>query len=443
MLKPQGLALLLATFIEGIWAAYDFKVVNPVSSCADDEFFDISGLECVACQSTEVVNDDGLSCVCPLGWIRGSTTTVGEYPFCISCLDADLASSSDRTRCLACGFGSTLDKTVGECVCTNADAVLIEHDVVGMYLDSKECYTCPTNSWKSTTDASKCEECPMVEGTIPAVSMEYNAATQKCVCPASLADGISCVAESSWETELEQQLGVNFATKSEITYYDVGDERTSIDVESWWLEENLVEATWNCTKYHDREACNSIANMCVLQMYDPSSVACAAYQELHDLRRDQEYHASEIEPAVGWSYTLPWLYYTGGTLAYTEALDVETQVSFTEHEYAQAKVSHMVVVLSIYTLNGTWLGFHNLTREFQLCDGAFKHTNDWQRFGRNYDNQCKLTVTELTEAVRQAGHQNDLAEPLFYDLYLQDLQGAATTNWPERLYPIPIYNVNL
>lgn len=47
--------------------------------------------------------------------------------------------------------------------------------------------------------------------------------------------------------------------------------------------------------------------------------------------------------------------------------DLASKMSFQKQSFGASTVSDLVFVLSVYALNGTWLGFHNLTTSFQVC----------------------------------------------------------------------------
>ena len=38
-------------------------------------------------------------------------------------------------------------------------------------------------------------------------------------------------------------------------------------------------------------------------------------------------------------------------------------------------------VLSVYMLNGTWLGFRQMTTQFQLCGAVSSDAQQWRRYG--------------------------------------------------------------
>jgi meckelin len=94
-------------------------------------------------------------------------------------------------------------------------------------------------------------------------------------------------------------------------------------------------------------------------------------------------------------------------------------VSFNKQEYASASVSDLVYVLSAYALNGTWLGFKNLTTQFQVCGGSVEKRTTWARFGTNFLNQCTLPLSVALNELRTSEGGLGAGQMIFYDLYLQ------------------------
>ena len=77
-------------------------------------------------------------------------------------------------------------------------------------------------------------------------------------------------------------------------------------VDSMLVQHHFSKAATKC-RYHDNthvsdEACQTLANLCVLTQYDLSSVACEAF---HDVMRDR---ASVNN--LGMHKQMPWLAYT-------------------------------------------------------------------------------------------------------------------------------------
>ena len=46
---------------------------------------------------------------------------------------------------------------------------------------------------------------------------------------------------------------------------------------------------------------------------------------------------------------------------------------------AQQSISELQFVLSTYTLNGTWVGYVNFTKQFQLCGADKWEANNWKK----------------------------------------------------------------
>ena len=70
----------------------------------------------------------------------------------------------------------------------------------------------------------------------------------------------------------------------------------------------LLASALDCYDSGDRAARARLGNLCVLGMCDSENPACKVYQEIQSLRFGVQYHEVELKPAVGWSYTLPWLF---------------------------------------------------------------------------------------------------------------------------------------
>jgi hypothetical protein len=77
-------------------------------------------------------------------------------------------------------------------------------------------------------------------------------------------------------------------------------------------------------------------------------------------RKATEYHSTQLNPGVGWSYTLPWLFYgasTGLSADYLTRTDLGAVVTFDAPGASTTETSELQFVLSVTTLRGEWLGF--------------------------------------------------------------------------------------
>ncbi|CAD7702541.1 unnamed protein product [Ostreobium quekettii] len=154
-----------------------------------------------------------------------------------------------------------------------------------------------------------------------------------------------------------------------------------------------------------------------------STFACSVYEKLMTARRRRPYHSESVSSG-GWSHTLPWLWYDSPPKQWLEAEDVQIRVQFSGGSIESGSVSLLPFILSAYALNGSWLGYQNLTDQFQICGAWKRHSTSWRRFGHNYINDCTLPLAEVGALIEAHG------PPVFYELHLQDSPGS--------LYPVPI-----
>ncbi|GLC73394.1 hypothetical protein PLESTF_001370600 [Pleodorina starrii] len=190
----------------------------------------------------------------------------------------------------------------------------------------------------------------------------------------------------------------------------------------------------------DRAACNAVANLCALTLYDSTSAACRMYDALVNVFVANSVGASppppsgstrrgttNFKPETG---NMPWLYYDG--VGYTDDRNMDLRVQFSGGTLAQGQVSKLSFVLSSYLLNGTWLGYNAWTSEFQLCGAPKTDGSRWYRFGWNYKNSCSIrleaVLAEVAAAFTGAG------DTVMHELFLQ--VGSST------LYPVPVLITN-
>ena len=418
--------------------------VKGAVKCSDGKFFDPAGLQCLTCGTNASVDASGLGCECAAGQYLAAGTGTSPYATCTSCIAVGKAVSWDNTTCMPCdaGSGATLSTTTGDCACSSgATHVLVETDASGVRLASKQCVACAAPSFPHPTEKGKCFECPYAGPPSAPTRMTYDSATKTCKCPTGVT---ACIDADVKKASLVTKFGVTLdSTRSSVRYFDLGASLNSLTVESLVFLDDLVDVAAGCRDFGNRTQCNALANLCVLQMYDTTTAACKLYNGIVSERKANEYHSGEMSPAVGWSETMPWLYYTSGT-DYAGRTDLGTVVTFDAPGSSTTEVSELQFVLSVTTLSGEWLGFRPVGKLLQLCGGREQDLTNWQRFGTNYFNDCTLPVAEALDAARAMG-KSAAGETLFFDLYIQDLAGAvATANvWPESLYPVPINVANI
>lgn len=232
-------------------------------------------------------------------------------------------------------------------------------------------------------------------------------------------------------------MNINLNGLESITYYNVPSITTGIvHAEITVTPSPLFEkyGVWSATSCYlnsgtaqNNTACNTLGNICVLNMYDPASAACTLFDRLFVLRSER-YH-TETSPSLPWAVSLPWLTYEGQAEFILKSRDLLAEVSFVAAGAGSTKVHELKLVLSAYAMNGEWLGFRNFTSQFQLCGAGQGEIDDWLRVGTNYINACEISLENIIEKSRDYMETN--GEPIFYDPYIVDAL--------DRLYPIPVY----
>ena len=419
--------------MDGDWSS--FGVSQAPDACSvSGEYFRAQTLTCESCPSGEAVTADGLGCACVGNTIRTSVDPAGTLPsspygVCMSCATESKVASWDRTTCMACDAtaGATFDADQDDCVCGDpATQIVVELDAAGVRLaNGKACQTCPTDTFPHPTENGVCFSCPSYGWPNNTVATAYDAATGTCLCPSGVATQ-GCFDPSSNAAKLTSEYSVNLGTSANmLSYYDLGASLDSVTVESLHLATNMVTAAAECRNYGNRTQCEHVANLCVLTMYDTGAAACKLHAGLRASHPD----------------LTPRLFYDAG-VDYAGMNDLELEVSKSASGDAATgnTVQNLEFVVSITSLTGEWLGFKSMGKLFQLCGGRESELDAWTRFGTNYHNDCVLSVEDALEAARGFGKSTG-GETLFFDVFIQDLGGAAASSnaWPERLYPVPVY----
>ena len=112
-----------------------FDYVKP---CTGNAFFDILGLECLACPENALVSSDGYSCACSPGYaFKHSAELNSNYlndpltaSTCESCALAGKGSSSTGQYCVSCPASEGAQAVNGQCECIvpGTNKAIIEFD---------------------------------------------------------------------------------------------------------------------------------------------------------------------------------------------------------------------------------------------------------------------------------------------------------------------------
>lgn len=179
-------------------------------------------------------------------------------------------------------------------------------------------------------------------------------------------------------------------------------------------------AVGRCGAQWDFEACQVIANLCVLQFYEINSIACDAYRSLAKARpfasRDfQDKYVHTIKCLITSSpLQMPWLYY--GFLTTETAITTLSKIPSIYVDLAAR--SRLDFYLGEYTMEGKFLGIRPLDNTINVCGESM----DWLNIGHNVNNTCYLNLAFLAE---------NKTETIFYELCKRDILDL--THSPSRL----------
>ncbi|KXZ47359.1 hypothetical protein GPECTOR_36g81 [Gonium pectorale] len=372
------------------------------TTCPPLKFFDISDLQCADC---------------PAGAFPDSSQRV-----CISC-DGTSGASYDFRSGLAISqtWSSALLQSTTSCACqappAGATAVIAQAESAGMSV--QRCVVCP-----SGTVANSIGQCAPTDASLSLPPTPSQQLTQ-----AMSLLGVSMTASAATQAFLT----VPSASGVSSLQLTVQQSQPLVDL--------LGPSALACRlgMGADREACNAVANLCALTLYDSASAACRLYTALVNLFRSNTVSSASPPPPPGTrrgtafrpeTGAMPWLLYEGS--GYTDDRNMDLRVKFSGGSVSQGKVSMFTFVLSSYLLNGTWLGYSTWTSEFQLCGAPKNDGSRWYRFGWNYDNSCQIKLEALLAEVAAAF--TGAGDTVLHELYLQ----VGT----QSLYPIPVKITN-
>lgn len=273
------------------------------------------------------------------------------YASCLSCAQFGLGTSADGSVCLECdaASGAAFSSAAQDCRCASPLSILTETDATGARLLRKRCVACPNTTlghWQDTFPdkaGQRCQECPPItSASDPRVRVpmqaSYNPVTGALTCTCNATADLNClVSEEFQQTRLPSALGSDLPSSlsgaGSITFYGVTPAAATLPLQSATLGQLALSGAGRCLATGNREACNALANACVLQLYDSASIACRLYQGVVNNRNPNEvanaYHVDELRGAgVLWTDTMPWLFYRGSASDWLNRGDVGVKVSF-------------------------------------------------------------------------------------------------------------------
>ena len=414
---------------------------NVYSSCLSQgfDYYDTLDLTCKTCatgmvRDASVVNSmgDSTQCKCASGYFQAEATCVGitdgtscERLTCTACTAE--ASYSDHSGCIACDVATTTGLGTApaeiECGCP-AGEVLVEYDSVGAYITpAKICQACPAGTFAIVTDMTiagkfyagdryTCRSCPSPHMVMDPTTFTCSCETGYTITGRPSVGVQSCVINAKISEFLDvENAGVR------VTYSN------AVTVVSETIGHYFVKAAAECKYFggaSDARACQVLANLCVLQLYDKSSAPCQVFDAIMGDRGLS--YTGNVET---WKTSMPMLYY----------LNSGSCFSTNYRQQANLNTQLLRYVVGSYKMDGTFNGYQPLDTFFSYCSrrapfsgqgGGKGQSDKWQIYG----------------STESASYQCDLdtllgQEQLFYEMFLYD--PTAETAY----LPVPMRAVNI
>eukprot|EP01042_Synura_sphagnicola_P004239 gene4239-5359_t len=190
-------------------------------------------------------------------------------------------------------------------------------------------------------------------------------------------------------------------------------------VQSLTILHYFTNVATHCMYYggpEDNAYCQALVNLCALKFYDLSgSAVCGAYLSI-----------SKQRPySIGYGKGLPWLFYSSNTAACRDAsLKMSVTLTNTVLNY----------VVAAYSLDGSWLGYSNLSTLFGYCERTAPHSDEGG--GASATTKFLLFGTTVKSSYSCSPSSLLQSSQIFYDLFIED---TATGS----LYPVPVKVTNL
>lgn len=267
MSSSPSRVLLLFSFSILVFGSFSQSIED---SCSNDQlYFDSTAISCLSCPNiNQEANSDGVSCSCEGNFLPNDKT---YFEFKLGCETADCPSntavSADKTECLSCT----------DCDCADADSVLTNISPGNIDLGQMSCVECKGNTVPGLNDNSypACVRCDP--------GKEANVDSGECKCGDSYFEAYSgsCLLNSD-SYGLLSSTAYTEDNAITITFYDLVDSGevpyTTVYDSNVYIK-YYKESAINCLTYKSIEWCQTLANLCVLALYDSAHPACALFQQ--------------------------------------------------------------------------------------------------------------------------------------------------------------------
>lgn len=330
-----------------------FELSTDCSSARN--YYDTSLMSCNSCETSKIPSTDYLSCVCSGGMIKNYQRTSSKFT-CTQC-SSTTVPNSEQTFCQSCP-GSILDN---ECVCDSSDYEVVFEDSLkqtGETPKSKYCLACSQLTY-SGTSANECMACSDIE-------MVRSESNYECFCSSSYFTSQNSCINSLEAEDITSSYPVSEAII--VIYPDLesgsGTSQKNITASSTF-EYFYIKAAFDCSKYYDIIACQQLANLCVLQLYNQKASVCKLYRQI----TSKGVQSSLIDDS-GAKENMAWIYYENSTDDTLKTDRLKMLITFDPDE--DEKINLLTFKLASFYLNGTLIGFTNMTDQLILCPHSYK-----------------------------------------------------------------------
>eukprot|EP00049_Salpingoeca_infusionum_P012114 m.215214 g.215214 ORF g.215214 m.215214 type:complete len:316 (-) comp15105_c1_seq37:5175-6122(-) len=222
---------------------------------------------CAACPANSVSIPSGLGCECQSTAFTSSSTLFEFTPSCTPCA-SDQVVRLDGRGCIKCPASLSTSSTP-PCACAGADEIVVDTQPDGSPYAERQCVACQSGLRPMTLSGALYPTAciPCGDPTMATVT------GMPCRCPSGFVD-IS-------GTCINNILASGFQLSTSDKSVDIQD--VARPFESFLLASTLQLALIGCieTDGVNQTACNQLANLCVVSLYDDTSRACREHTSLY------------------------------------------------------------------------------------------------------------------------------------------------------------------
>lgn len=207
---------------------------------------------------------------------------ISQTKTCNKC-PLNMIASRDESTCQSC-FNVTISGNTGDCDCKSG-FVILEKDINNLFLNSKLCSECAKGSYQfinENTPLYECKQCP------PKMIYNTNTIPWSCECDSNfyVEFGGECF-DKIEANFLNTQFPSSGASSVLLTDAETEQPKVFSSVtisESNVIKELYFKSGYRCLKEKHKKSCQTLANLCVLQMYNLQSEVCKLYKFINDLQ---------------------------------------------------------------------------------------------------------------------------------------------------------------